>query len=189
MNAQSSAQKPAGIGVAGRVRPAALSDPDFVEQARQWVTLILLTSLTYLLLSRFVLQVVQVQGQSMTPTLQDAQCYLLNRWVYYLHPPIRGDVVVLRDPSDGEYAVKRVVALSGDAVYLKHGRIYVNGLQLKEPYLAPRMPTYTDSKVDEELILCGREQYFVLGDNRNNSYDSRVYGPIHRRNIVGALIQ
>ncbi len=84
--------------------------------------------------------------------------------------------------------VKRVIASAGDSIYFKEGRVYINGQKLSEPYLLPGTPTYTFSKEQELLIVCGNNQYFVLGDNRNNSYDSRYYGPVPRQNILGALI-
>jgi signal peptidase I len=161
---------------------------EFIEHLRQWVFVVFLAAVAYLLLSRFVLQLVQVQGQSMVPTLHDTERYFLNRCIYCLRQPQRGDVVVLKDPSDGDYAVKRIVALSGDSVYFKGGRVYVNGQRLREPYLYPNMPTYTCGNVEEELVVCGRNQFFVLGDNRGNSYDSRIYGPVSRANILGALV-
>ena len=169
-------------------RRPALYTPGFVEKISQWVLLFVLATVGYLFVSRFVLQTVQVQGQSMVPTLHDADCYFLNRWIYHLHRPQRGDVVVIKDPSDGVYAVKRIIASSGDSIYLKAGQVYLNGRKLNEPYLAPRTPTYTLSCINEELILCGQDQYFVLGDNRSNSFDSRMYGPVPRENILGALI-
>jgi signal peptidase I len=152
------------------------------------MVVLILAIASYLLFNHYVLQTVQVQGQSMMPTLHNSDCYFLNRLVYHLHPPHRGDVVVLKDPSDGGYAVKRVIASAGDSIYFKEGRVYLNGQKLSEPYLLPGTPTYTVSRKQELLIVCGNDQYFVLGDNRNNSYDSRYYGPISRRNILGALI-
>ena len=71
---------------------------------------------------------------------------------------------------------------------MKDGRVYVNGCKLDEPYLAPGTPTFTDSKYRDQLILCGKDQFFVLGDNRLNSIDSRAYGPVPRRNILGPII-
>jgi len=178
---------PAPVFVSGK-KPR-LRTLDFFKHVGQWSMLMFFAAVTYLLLSRFVLQVVQVEGQSMVPTLHNADRYFLNRWIYHLHPPQRGDVVVLKDPSDGDYAVKRIIALCGDAVYFKSGRIYVNGRELREPYLYPNMPTYAGANIDEELVLCGRNQYFVLGDNRVDSFDSRIYGPVSRGNIVGALVR
>jgi signal peptidase I len=162
--------------------------PDVSSLLIPWMAMIILAIASYLLFNHFVLQTVQIQGQSMWPTLHNADCYFLNRLVYHLHSPHRGDVVVLKDPSDGGYAVKRVIASSGDSVYFKDGGIYLNGRKLKEPYLLPGTPTFTFSKTREQLVVCGNDQYFVLGDNRNNSYDSRFYGPVPGRNILGALI-
>jgi signal peptidase I len=154
----------------------------------QWLALIILATGCFLVINRFILQTVQVQGHSMVPTLHDADRCFLNRWIYYLHPPRTGDVVVLKDPSDGGYAVKRIIGTSGDSVHLKGGGVFVNGRRLNEPYLLAGVPTYTGSLVSEELIVCGRNQYFVLGDNRTNSLDSRVYGPVPRQNILGAIL-
>jgi signal peptidase I len=143
---------------------------------------------SYLVVSHFLLQTVKVVGRSMIPSLYDSQSYLLNRWIYYVHPPRQSDIVVLRDPSDNGFSVKRVIASPGDSVYLKDGCVYVNGCKLKEAYLAPGTPTYADAKRPDQLILCGANQFFVLGDNRMNSVDSRTYGPVPRKNILGPII-
>ncbi|MFO1475875.1 MAG: signal peptidase I [Verrucomicrobiota bacterium] len=161
---------------------------ELLQQVGQWTLVFVLAALAYFALNRYVLQTVQVQGQSMLPTLHDSDRYFLNRVAYFLHPPQAGDVVVLRDPSDGGYAVKRVIAGSGDAIYFKSGRVFVNGHRIAEPYLAPGTATFTPTKRSEIMIVCGRNQYFVLGDNRNNSYDSRMYGPVPGQNILGAII-
>ena len=124
----------------------------------------------------------------MVPALQDSQHYLLNRWVYHVHDPRRCDIVVLRDPSDGGYSVKRIIGMPGDSLYLKDGSIYLNGCKLNEIYLAPGTPTFTDSKYHDQLIRCGKDQFFLLGDNRQNSIDSRTYGPVPRANILGPII-
>src|SRR2546423_2823422 len=154
----------------------------------QFLCVIALAIGSYFLVSHFVLQSVRVVGVSMEPTLQDAQHYLLNRWVYYLRSPHRTDVVVIRDPADNGFSVKRVVAVCGDALYLKDGDVYLNGQKLTEPYLAPDTPTFTNSQFRNQLIVCGKDQYFLLGDNRMNSADSRSYGPVRRGNILGLII-
>ena len=138
--------------------------------------------------SHYILQAVQVDGQSMAPTLADSDRYLLNRWIYRVHEPRLEEIVVLRDPRDDAYLVKRIVAKTGDRVYLKGGRVFVNGKLLKELYLPPGTRTYGDPRYREQLWICGVNQYFVLGDNRDNSADSRLYGAVPRRYILGRLM-
>ena len=94
----------------------------FLKQLVQCVLVAALATASYFLISRYILQSVQVAGASMWPTLHDSDQYFLNRWVYDLRAPRRGEIVVLKDPTDGAYCVKRVVALPGEAVYFKNGR-------------------------------------------------------------------
>jgi signal peptidase I len=144
---------------------------------------------SYLVISHFVLQSVQVVGESMVPTLQDSQHYLLNRWLYLLRPPKRSDIVVIRDPIDNSYAVKRIIGQAGDSIYLRGGSVYVNGVKLEEPYLSRGMPTFSLTRLPEQLVKCGQDQYFVLGDNRSNSVDSRTYGVVSRQKILGVIVR
>lgn len=137
--------------------------------------------------SRFVFQSVQIVGASMSPTLRDSERYVLNRLVYQFREPRPQDIVVLRDPSDNCYAVKRIVAKEGDLVHIKNGQLFINGKSLPEPYLPEKTPTFAGPRYKEQMWICGVNQYFVLGDNRNNSADSRVYGTVPRANILGLV--
>jgi signal peptidase I len=171
------------------VRASQSPRSSLLRQACQLLAVTAMAVASYLVISHFILQSVKVVGRSMVPTLLDSQHYLLNRWIYHVHSPQRSDVVVLVDPSDHGFSVKRVIAAPGDSIYLKEGSVYLNGCKLSEPYLNPGTPTYTESKFSDLLILCGKDQYFLLGDNRQNSIDSRTYGPVPRQNILGPLVQ
>jgi len=142
----------------------------------------------YQLSSHFLFQSVQVVGSSMSPTLTDSEHHLLNRLIYHVRAPKREDVVVLRDPVDDVYLVKRIVAKEGDTVYLKDGKIFVNGKLLKESYLPRGTRTYGDPHYREQMWICGVNQYFVLGDNRNNSADSRIFGAVPQQYILGLVM-
>ena len=143
---------------------------------------------SYLVISHFVLQSVRVIGVSMSPTLKNSGFYLLNRCVYLLRDPRPSDIVVIRDPWDHSYSVKRVIAGNGDSVYIKGGRVYVNGRELAEPYLPHDMPTFAYERRPEVVVRCGQQEYFLLGDNRVNSTDSRAYGPVPRQNFLGTIV-
>jgi signal peptidase I len=159
------------------------------KQLSQCVLALGLGLASYYLISHYFVQSVQVVGSSMVPTLHNSDFCLLNRWVYHFRTPRRADVVVIKDPSVGCYSVKRIVAVAGDSVFLKDGYVFLNGKKLTEPYLAPGTHTYTCGDYRDQLIVCGKDQYFLMGDNRMNSADSRTYGPVGRGNILGMLVR
>jgi signal peptidase I len=151
--------------------------------------LAVLGTLSYLLISHFIGQSVQVQGTSMYPTLADSGHYWLNRFSYLVSEPKQNDIVALKDPRDNTLEVKRIIAMPGQSVYIKNGRVYVNGQLLAEPYLPAKTPTYAYEKSANEFICIGKNEFFVMGDNRNNSTDSRTFGAVPRQNILGKLLE
>ena len=144
---------------------------------------------SYPLITHFLLQSVQVVGVSMSPTLHNTDRYLLNLFVFHLREPRPGEIVVIRDPLDQRYSVKRIIAREGDTVGIKGGNLFVNGRPLAEPYLPPGVGTFAPVRDQELSWRCGTHEFFVLGDNRDNSADSRVYGAVPRQNILGAIIR
>lgn len=145
---------------------------------------------SYWVVSNYILQSVEVTGASMSPTLGNSQHYLLDRWTYLIREPQKNDIVVIRDPEDNLYSVKRIIAAEGDFVQFKHGKVFLNGRELDEPYLAPGTLSYCpETRSGDKQVVCGKGRYFLMGDNRNNSIDSRVYGPVAREKIMGMVIR
>ena len=153
----------------------------------QFLLVILLAITCYLAISQYIVTSVEVVGTSMTPTLRNQDYYLLNRWIYFFREPERYEVVVIRDPTDQDFSVKRIVAKDGDTVSFKSGAVYVNGKKLREPYLGRNTGTFP-VKRHEQTIRCRKDEFVVLGDNRQNSLDSRYYGVVPRQNILGMLV-
>jgi signal peptidase I len=165
-----------------------LSWPWFFEQFSGLAAVGLLGVFSYFLVSHLMFQSLTVSGSSMYPTLFDNGNYWLNRSAYSKQEPQRTDIVAIKDPEDGVLIVKRIIALPGESVYLNHGRVYVNSQLLKEPYLPDNTPTYAYEKNESEFIVVGKDDYFVLGDNRNNSTDSRIFGGVPRKDILGRVV-
>ncbi len=176
---------PSAKPVLARLKPRL---PRYLRTLADLLFLLVLTYGSYCAISRFLVQSVKVVGASMVPTLHDTDRYLLNRWVLLVRSPRPSDIVVLRDPSDNGFSVKRVIAVSGDSVSLQEGKVFVNGHLLAETYLRPGTETFPYNAISQ-TFRCGKEQYFVLGDNRGNSIDSRAYGPVPRANILGLIIR
>ena len=158
-----------------------------VQQAGMLLLVGLFSFLIYQVISHFFLKSVKIVGVSMVPTLQENNHYLVNLWTFHNQSPQHNDIVVIRDPGDHGLSVKRIIAVEGESVHFKDGKVFVNGVQLSEPYLLPKTMTFTYSQAKEQFITCGKEQYFVLGDNRFRSIDSRAYGPVSRAGILGLV--
>ena len=160
-----------------------------LHQGVQWLCVGILAFASFSIVSHFVLESVTVSGWSMAPSLRDTDHYILNRWIYHVRAPERQEIVVIRDPETQGLAVKRVIAGAGDLVFLKQGAVYVNGRRIAEPYLPAGIRTFPAGQSGTKLFKCGPDQYFVLGDNRMNSVDSRTYGPVVRSSVLGMIIQ
>jgi signal peptidase I len=134
------------------------------------------------LLITFVAQAFRVQGTSMLPLLEDGERIIVNKLVYRLYPIERGDVVVFYYPKDPSVSfIKRVVGRPGDTVEIRRGLLYVNGTRASEPYLQQRFQDY-DS---HSPVTVRAGHYYVLGDHRNGSNDSRTWGEVPEKYIYG----
>ena len=122
----------------------------------------------------------------MEPTLFPGEQYILNRWAYRLFPISHGDLVVVRDPENRELLVKRIIALPRDTIQLRTHGVYLNNLPLREDYLPPKAYTLSQKYGRQALTLKDHE-YFIMGDNRLVSLDSRWYGPVQSHDILGTL--
>lgn len=171
-----------------RRRYQPLPRPSMVKQLVHCLCATVVAVSSYFMATHFVFQTVVVDGDSMKPTLHNADRYMLNRIEYYFRTPQASDIVVIRDPEDGGLSIKRIIAVAGQNVELAGGSVYVNGVKMKESYLPKGTRTFSYKKYDHEKFVCGEKQYFLLGDNRSNSADSRVYGVLPLANILGVVV-
>jgi len=157
-----------------------------VRNTVEWVVIIAVALLAALVIKTFLLQAFYIPSESMTPTLKVRDRVLVNKLSYRLHPVHRGDIVVFeRPPGEGlgevqiKDLIKRVVGLPGQTVEGRDGHVFVDGQELKEPYIHGVITTpFPATKL-------GPRHYWVMGDNRINSRDSRFFGSIDRDLIVG----
>ena len=139
----------------------------------------------------FVAQPYIVAGSSMYPTFKDGHYIIVDELTYRFEPPKRGDVIIFRYPKDpSKFFIKRVIGLPGETVVINDGKVLIApaatstvGIVLPEPYVAPEDRSYDSMK---RTLLAN--EYFVMGDNRNASSDSRIWGPLPEKNIVGRAI-
>jgi len=138
------------------------------------------TVMIALLINLFMAQATRVYGQSMEPSLHTNQRLIVEKLSYHLHPPRRGDVVVLKlNHDNSELLIKRVIGLPGEEVAIKEGRVFINGNPLEEPYLNQ----FTAGQMAPQMVP--PLHVFVLGDNRGFSNDSRSFGMVDFSDIVG----
>jgi len=133
----------------------------------------------------FLYQPVKVEGTSMLPGLQDQERIFINKFVYHFESVARGDVVVFRYPRDpAKSYIKRVIGVPGDHILIERGRVFVNGRRLNESYV-PR--DFIDGRSYPEIVVPDHS-YYVLGDHRSMSNDSREFGPVDQSFIYGKAV-
>ncbi len=157
----------------------------FLQEAKVWARDIFFAALTAILIVVFVVQPVKVEGTSMQPRLFDHERIFVNKFVYHFAEIDRGDIVVFWFPREPTKSlIKRVIGLPGDRVEIHSGKVFVNNRQLNEAYVRSE---YFDKRSYGPLEV-PENNYFVMGDHRNSSNDSRHWGCVPRRNIFGRAI-
>lgn len=148
----------------------------------------------FLIIYLFVMQPHQVNGLSMYPSFDDGEYLLTDKVSYKMHEPQRGDVVVFRAPEatqcpegTGCDFIKRIIGLPGETVIVKDNQLFINGERLTESYLSAEVITRAGTYTANGPIVVPQDSYFVVGDNRNHSSDSRTWGPVPANNILGKV--
>jgi signal peptidase I len=167
------------------IRPDYSSPEDSSDNIKHFLIDVIETILLSLILFAGINAIsarIRVDGSSMVPTLESGEFMIVNKLSYKLNSPHIGDIIVFRPPRNPtqEY-IKRVIGLPGDTVEVKDGNVYVNGIQLHEPYIA-EAPAYQANWIVPQGAL------FVLGDNRNNSSDSHSWGPVPLADVIGKAV-
>lgn len=167
---------------------ARLSDPRMVARQQAMlreITMTLLITLALFIGLHYSAQAVPLDGPSMQPGLHTNERVLVNSLAYTFRGPQRGDVIVFHPPTaPTERFIKRVIGLPGDTVTLTPTQVIVNGVVLSEPYV-DLAPPGESANPEPQTFRLNESQYFVMGDNRTNSEDSRFFGPITQREIIG----
>lgn len=152
-----------------------------------WMRDLLLSVAIAIVVILFLYQPVKVEGTSMMPALEDQERIFINKYVYRfgIGEILRGDMVVFHYPNDPSKSyIKRVIGLPGDTVAVEDGVVYVNGRLLDEDYV----PEQYRDRQSMPLMRIPAEHFFVLGDHRSSSNDSRAWGPVHRQYIYGKAV-
>lgn len=167
-----------------RVGKAAVKRRSPLEIVAEVVIIVAAAFAIAMLVQAFVVKPFAIHQVSMQPTLLEGDRILISRLTYHFREPRAGDVVVFRSPvNQRDDLVKRIVAVGGDRVAIKNGVLYVNGEPRQEPYL---MEWPFAGEMAEEVVPDG--MVFVMGDNRNNSGDSRFFGPVDEDSLVGCAL-
>jgi signal peptidase I len=169
-------------------QPEMNSMPNPVQKAGGlglWLRDLIVSAVASVLIITFLYQPVRVEGTSMLPRLEDRDRLFINKFVYHVSAIERGDVVVFHYPRDPEKSyIKRVIALPGDRLRIDHGVVWLNGHRLFENYVPEE---YRDTRSMAEMVV-PEGAYFMMGDHRSISSDSREFGPVERSLIYGKAV-
>ena len=164
--------------------PTGIQIAQVKEELVAWVKTLMSAAVYAVLIVTFLFQVARVEGQSMAPTLEDQDRLIVNKLVYEFSDPRPGDMVTFYfPPNPSRMFVKRVIAKEGDTVQIVHGRVLINNQPLRDDYV---VPAYRDDDNWGPQVI-GQGYEFVMGDHRNNSFDSREWGLVPKKYIIGKV--
>lgn len=150
----------------------------------EFIRSIIIALLIVIPIRAWVAQPFIVQGNSMVPNFHNGEYLIIDQFSYHFYKPERGEVVVFRYPRQpSQFFIKRVIGLPGDNVEIKNGSVWINGSAFDEIYLPTSLATVPDA-----VTILGVDEYFVLGDNREASSDSRAWGSLKEHFIVGKTL-
>ena len=158
------------------------------REIREWVHSIIVALILTLIIRTFIVQAFKIPSGSMRPTLMEGDKLFVNKYRYRFEAPQRGDIVVFKYPSDPKKDfIKRLVAFEGETVEIRDGKIYVNDEPLTDPASFGRFYYYNHDPYGgpNEKIQVPADSYYVLGDNSANSTDSRFWGFVPKKNLLG----
>jgi len=165
---------------------------NFFNYVFELIKVVLISLAIIIPIRYFLIQPFYVKGASMEPSFYDKEYLIIDEISYRFHEPTRGDIVVFRYPRDPEeYFIKRVVGLPGEKVQIKDGSVYIyndkypDGTKLEESYLPADVKTYA---LNEDPTILSSTEYYVLGDNRNASKDSRSFGAVDQKFLTGRVL-
>lgn len=152
----------------------------FLALTKETIYLVLIAAVIAWVIRSFIVQPFVVEQQSMLPTLLPRERVLVSRFTYYFSPIKQGDIITLNSPNSSKVLIKRVIATENEAIEVRDGRVYIDRKLIKEPYLIETrdFSNYGPMKIPKNHI-------FVMGDNRPNSGDSRLFGPVANGNVIG----
>lgn len=172
--------QPNEAGVIETRRNVLYSTGCLYELTKWIIVVIIILTLTHFFLATISI----VDGVSMEPNFDSGEYLIIDRYQYNFGLPARGDAVVLKFPGDEEHKkyIKRIIGLPGERVEVKGGQVFINNRLLKESYIPSDVQTLADKPID---VVLPAEEYFIMGDNRYNSNDSRIWGTAGRRFLIG----
>jgi signal peptidase I len=169
--------------------PKRTADPDWKKEAIDWAKALFVAGVLVVIIRVFLFSPYIVDGPSMLPNFHTEERVIVNKILYDIREPKRGEVIVFHSPSGDDY-IKRIIALPGETVRVQGDTVYINGEPFAEPYIQDEVDTaaasggtYNNKDFAEETVPEGH--VFVMGDNRPNSHDSRGIGPVDHDEIVG----
>ena len=164
---------------------------DLAREAKEWASSILVALVLTLIIRTFVIQAFKIPSGSMRPTLMEGDKLFVNKFIYRFQAPQRGDIIVFKYPVDPKKDfIKRLVGFPGETVEIRDGKIHVNGRVLQDPGSFGKFYYYNHDPFGgpDDKIQVPERSYYVLGDNSANSTDSRFWGFVPQRNVLGKAI-